>query len=56
MLLSAATVEEMARRHPDCRTVTVEGQGHPPLLETGDLPDAIGAFLAHVDVAARLQP
>ncbi len=56
LLLSAATVEEMARRHADCRTVTVEGQGHPPLLETGDLPDAIGAFLEHADETARLQP
>ena len=34
-LLSAATLAEMARRHPDCQTVTVEGQGHAPLLETG---------------------
>lgn len=43
-LLSAATLAEMARRHPDCRTVTVEGQGHPPMLETGDLPQMIAAF------------
>jgi pimeloyl-ACP methyl ester carboxylesterase len=44
-LLSAATLEEMARRHPNCETITVEGQGHAPLLETGDLPAAIAAFL-----------
>ncbi len=44
-LLSAATLEEMARRHPDCETITVEGQGHAPLLETGDLPARIAAFL-----------
>jgi pimeloyl-ACP methyl ester carboxylesterase len=43
-LLSAATLAEMARRHPDCQTVTVEGQGHPPMLETGDLPQTIAAF------------
>jgi len=43
-LLSAATLAEMAHRHPDCRTVTVEGQGHPPLLETGELPETIAAF------------
>lgn len=43
-LLSAATLAEMAHRHPDCQTVTVEGQGHPPMLETGDLPQTIAAF------------
>jgi pimeloyl-ACP methyl ester carboxylesterase len=48
-LLSAATLAEMARRHPDCRTVTVEGQGHAPLLETGTLPDQIKGFIARVD-------
>jgi pimeloyl-ACP methyl ester carboxylesterase len=44
-LLSAATLEEMTKRHPDCETITVEGQGHAPLLETGDLPARIAAFL-----------
>jgi pimeloyl-ACP methyl ester carboxylesterase len=44
-LLSASTLEEMARRHPDIETVTVEGQGHAPLLETGSLPGRIRAFL-----------
>ena len=48
-LLSAATLEAMARRHPDCETVTVEGQGHAPLLETGDLPETIAAFLARAE-------
>lgn len=51
-LLSAATLEEMARQHPDFRAVTVAGQGHAPLLETGDLPDTIKAFLAAADGAA----
>ena len=46
----AATLEEMARRHPDCETVTVEGQGHAPLLETGDLPAAIAAFLDRAEL------
>ncbi|WP_131117680.1 alpha/beta fold hydrolase [Lichenihabitans psoromatis] len=31
-LLSAATVTEMTKRHPDCAAVTVPGQGHAPLL------------------------
>ena len=48
-LLSAATLAEMARRHPDCRTVTVEGQGHAPLLETGMLPNRIRDFIARMD-------
>lgn len=48
-LLSAATLAEMARRHPDCETLTVEGQGHAPLLETGALPRRIRDFIARVD-------
>ncbi|SMH43504.1 alpha/beta fold hydrolase [Mesorhizobium australicum] len=44
-LLSVETIEEMARRHPGMETVTVEGQGHAPLLETVDLPERIAAFL-----------
>jgi pimeloyl-ACP methyl ester carboxylesterase len=43
-LLSAATMAEMAHRHPNCQTITAEGQGHPPMLETGELPQAIAAF------------
>jgi pimeloyl-ACP methyl ester carboxylesterase len=43
-LLSTATLAEMVHRHPDCQTITVEGQGHPPMLDTGDLPQAITAF------------
>jgi pimeloyl-ACP methyl ester carboxylesterase len=48
-LLSAATLSEMGRRHPDCQTLTVKGQGHAPLLETGALPQAIAAFLERAD-------
>ena len=44
-LLSTATLEEMRRRHPGMETITVEGQGHAPFLETGDLPGKIAAFL-----------
>lgn len=51
-LLSAATLAEMARRHPDCQTVTVEGQGHPPMLETGDLPQTIAAFFDRAEAGA----
>jgi pimeloyl-ACP methyl ester carboxylesterase len=44
-LLSAATLDEMAQRHPGVETLTVEGQGHAPLLETGSLPERIAAFI-----------
>lgn len=49
-LLSVETLEQMRKRHPDIETITVEGQGHAPLLETGALPVAIAAFL---DLAER---
>jgi pimeloyl-ACP methyl ester carboxylesterase len=48
-LLSPATLAEMARRHPNCETVTVQGQGHAPLLETGTLPNLIEAFFERAD-------
>lgn len=44
-LLSAATLEEMENRHPGMEAVTVDGQGHAPFLETGDLPEKIAGFL-----------
>lgn len=44
-LLSIATLEEMRKRHPDIETITVEGQGHAPFLETDKMPNAIAAFL-----------
>lgn len=47
-LLGAATLAEMARRHPNMQTVTVAGQGHAPLLETGDLPAIIADFFDRV--------
>lgn len=50
-LLSAATLTEMARRHPSLEAVTVAGQGHAPLLETGDLPQRIAGFLEQLDPA-----
>lgn len=48
-LFSAETLEEMARRHPRIETITVEGQGHAPLLETGDLPARIARFLENAE-------
>ena len=52
-LLSAATLAEMARRHENIETLTVEGQGHAPLLETGDLPERILEFLDRLDAGGR---
>ncbi|RWN30939.1 alpha/beta hydrolase [Mesorhizobium sp.] len=44
-LLSTETLEQMRKRHLHIETITVEGQGHAPFLETGGLPGAIAAFL-----------
>jgi pimeloyl-ACP methyl ester carboxylesterase len=48
-LLSTGTVAEMERRHPGMELISVAGQGHPPMLETGDLPERIVRFLAQLD-------
>lgn len=48
-ILSAATVEEMARRHPSLASITVEGQGHAPLLMDHASIDAIRNFFAATD-------
>lgn len=50
MLLSNETLEEMAKRHPRCETITVAGQGHAPLLETGALPARIASFIAKAEM------
>ncbi|MGX8008752.1 alpha/beta fold hydrolase [Mesorhizobium sp. ORM8.1] len=44
-LFSTATLHEMQNRHPAMQAIIVEGQGHAPFLETGDLPQRIAAFL-----------
>lgn len=43
-LLEAQTVKEMQANDPDLTVITVPGQGHPVLLETGDLPQRIATF------------
>jgi pimeloyl-ACP methyl ester carboxylesterase len=48
-VLSAQTVKEMKELRPDMTVVSVQGQGHPPLLETAGLPETISAFLSKVD-------
>lgn len=51
-LLSAATVEEMARRHPQLRAHVVADEGHAPLLRDATTLTAIADFLADTDPAA----
>ncbi len=51
-LLSSETVAEMTRRHPALQVINVAGQGHAPLLETGQLPELIAAFTAGIDLRA----
>jgi pimeloyl-ACP methyl ester carboxylesterase len=48
-LLSAATVEAMAARHPGMEVLEVADQGHVPLLERGDLLDKIVQFIVTCD-------
>jgi pimeloyl-ACP methyl ester carboxylesterase len=44
-LLSPETLEAMQAHHPAMETITVEGQGHAPFLETGTLPGSIAEFI-----------
>ena len=48
-LLSTATLDEMARRHPHCETFTVPGQGHAPILLDEPTIARISQFIAKVD-------
>lgn len=51
-LLSAATVEQMRARHPNCKSFTVPGQGHAPLLKDVESIANIARFLADADARA----
>jgi pimeloyl-ACP methyl ester carboxylesterase len=44
-LLSAATVDEMLRRHGGAKAITAPGQGHAPLLHLPDIAADITGFL-----------
>jgi pimeloyl-ACP methyl ester carboxylesterase len=52
-ILSAATFHEMAARHKGAELLTVEGQGHAPLLLDEETINRICAFAAAADNAAR---
>jgi len=44
-LLSAATVDDMLRRHGAAKAITAPGQGHAPLLHLPGLAGAVAEFL-----------
>ena len=46
---AAETVDQMVERHPNLRTLTVQGQGHAPVLNEPETVEAIGTFLASND-------
>ncbi len=48
-ILSAATVEEMRRRHPRFAAVTVPAQGHAPLLRDAPAIASVRRFLDAAD-------
>jgi pimeloyl-ACP methyl ester carboxylesterase len=48
-ILSPATLSEMARRHPDCDTVTIEGEGHVPDVGAPLLASRVAAFIENLD-------
>jgi pimeloyl-ACP methyl ester carboxylesterase len=50
-LLSAATLEEMGKRHPRCETLTLPGQGHAPLVGTRDMIARIQRLIARAEAA-----
>ena len=52
-LLSRATVDRMQSRHPDLAAVEVAGQGHAPLLESGDLPALIHALAQRATIVPK---
>jgi pimeloyl-ACP methyl ester carboxylesterase len=53
-ILTAATVDEMRRRHPAMVTVTVANQGHAPLLKDPATNEAIRHFLMAADAGRQL--
>ncbi len=48
-LLSAATVAEMGKQHPDLQALVIPDQGHAPLLAEADVTARIAAFIERCD-------
>src|SRR5690606_9192458 len=55
-LLSAATLAAMVEAHPRFESVTIPGEGHPPLLRGAELLERIAAFVAAVEDAEVVKP
>ncbi len=55
-LLSAATVDEMRRRHPRASAISVPGEGHAPLLRDEPTQRAIASFLKSSDESPKSTP
>ncbi|TVR10751.1 MAG: alpha/beta hydrolase [Salinarimonadaceae bacterium] len=53
-LLSGSTLAAMAKRHPRFESLTVEGQGHTPLLD-GVVAERIVAFVDAREISGRRQ-
>jgi pimeloyl-ACP methyl ester carboxylesterase len=52
-LLSAETVQAMAKAHPHLQAITVPGQGHPPALRGPDMIGRIKAFVTSAERASQ---
>jgi len=52
-ILTAATVDEMRRRHPAMATIAVAGQGHAPLLKDAASIEAVRHFLTATDAGRQ---
>ena len=50
-LLSDATLQAMAARHPACTIFTVPGQGHAPILAGRDMLSRIARLCTQADEA-----
>ncbi len=50
-VLSPETFVEMARRHKNCASYVVEGQGHPPLLADDAAIARIAELVAQAEAA-----
>jgi len=53
-ILTAATVDEMRRRHPAMATVSVANQGHAPLLMDTSTIEAVRHFLTASEASRRV--
>lgn len=51
LLLTSETLAKMGLINPAMLTIEVKGQGHVPLLETGELPKQLMAFFRKIDDA-----